>query len=151
MSDPILPPYARRPQEALELVAQALSDGDLEAALAQYEDNAQLLVWAGPGNGAVHRALAEVMDLRLPVAIRVSQLMRAPGLALISCERVVSGTRIDGSQVRLAGEGWTAVRHQPDGSWRVAADTWRLAEVPLVPPAAPPAAVPMLTDYDAHH
>ena len=45
MSDLIRPPVARRPEEALELVAQALSDGDLEAALAQYEKGALLAYW----------------------------------------------------------------------------------------------------------
>jgi hypothetical protein len=45
VSDPIKPPAARRPQEALELVSQALSDGDLEAALAQYEGAARLVTW----------------------------------------------------------------------------------------------------------
>jgi hypothetical protein len=45
VSDPIKPPVARRPEEALELVSQALSDGDLEAALAQYEKGALLAYW----------------------------------------------------------------------------------------------------------
>jgi hypothetical protein len=45
VSDPIQPPAARRPQEALELASQALSDGDLEAALAQYEGAARLVTW----------------------------------------------------------------------------------------------------------
>jgi hypothetical protein len=35
--DPIAPPVAGRPAEAVELVSLAVSDGDLEAALAQYE------------------------------------------------------------------------------------------------------------------
>ena len=45
MSDPIQPPAARQPEEALELASQALSDGDLEAALAQYEPQARLVTW----------------------------------------------------------------------------------------------------------
>jgi hypothetical protein len=40
VSDVIKPLAARLPEEALELVSQALSDGDLEAALAQYESPA---------------------------------------------------------------------------------------------------------------
>jgi hypothetical protein len=46
MSDPISPPVGRRPEEVLELVSLALSDGDLEAALAQYERGAVLQPWA---------------------------------------------------------------------------------------------------------
>src|SRR5215470_19610369 len=42
MLDPISPPAARRPEETVELVSAALSDGDLEAVLAQYERGAVL-------------------------------------------------------------------------------------------------------------
>jgi hypothetical protein len=52
MLDPILPPAARRPEEAVELVPAALSDGDLEAALAQYERGAAL---SGLGSSVVRR------------------------------------------------------------------------------------------------
>ena len=47
LSDPIPPPAARQPEEALELVSLALSDGDLEAAVAQYERGR----CCGPGLG----------------------------------------------------------------------------------------------------
>ena len=47
MLDPISPPVARRPEETVELVAAALSDGDLEAVLAQYERGAILAALAG--------------------------------------------------------------------------------------------------------
>ena len=46
LSDPITPPAARWPSEAAELVALAVSDGDLGAAIAQYESAAALLPWA---------------------------------------------------------------------------------------------------------
>ena len=42
MSDPIAPPAARWPLEAAELVGLAMSDGDLGAAVAQYEPGAVL-------------------------------------------------------------------------------------------------------------
>jgi hypothetical protein len=45
LSDPIAPPAARWPGEAPELVSLAVSDGDLGAALAQYEHGALLRPW----------------------------------------------------------------------------------------------------------
>jgi len=51
LSDPISPPAARWPSEAADLVALAVSDGDLGAAVAQYEPAAALLPWAGDGRG----------------------------------------------------------------------------------------------------
>ena len=138
MSDVIEPPAARRPEEALELVSQALSDGDLEAALAQYEKGALLAYWPD-GDGAVRQALTSVMSLRLPLYVRVATVLESPELALVICERRVAGTGPDGEQVQLSGHGCAVLRPQPDGAWRIAADAWRMGtELPLDPPEIPP-------------
>ena len=151
MSDPIQPPAARRPEEALELVSQALSDGDLEAALAQYEKSALLAYWPGwprgddpPGTPRkdlgddVREALTAIMALRLPLAVRIVVVLESPELALVVCERRVSGADPDGAPVRLAGHGCAMLRPQPDGSWRIAADVWHVGpELPPDPPEIP--------------
>ncbi len=138
MSDPIQPPAARGPEEALELVSQALSDGDLEAALAQYEGDARLVTWRpspATADGAVRSALTCFMALRLPLAVQIATVLRAPGLALVICERRTSGTGPDGEQVRYRGHGCAVVRAQPDGTWRIAADAWHLGIQPATPTA----------------
>jgi ketosteroid isomerase-like protein len=145
VSDPIQPPAARRPQEALELASQALSDGDLEAALAQYEGAARLVTWprqepsangevpsAEVSSAEVRSALTCFMALRLPLAVRIGPVLSASGLALVICERHTTGTAPDGEQVSYHGHGCAVVRAQPDGTWRIAADAWHLGtEVPL--------------------
>jgi ketosteroid isomerase-like protein len=137
MFDPIRPPAARRPEEALELVSQALSDGDLEAALAQYEKGALLACW--PGAGEVGQVLAGVMALRLPLYVRISSVLQSPELALVICERRVAGTGPDGERVWFIGHGCAVLRPQPDGAWRIAADAWRVEkELPPDPPEIPP-------------
>ena len=146
MSDLIGPPVARRPEEALELVSQALSDGDLEAALAQYEKDALLAHWPEArhhdhGNDDVRLALASFMALRLPLSVRITSVLESPELALVICERRVAGTGPDGEQVRLIGQGCAVLRPQPDGAWRIAADAWSAGtELPFDPPEIPPAA-----------
>jgi hypothetical protein len=152
VSDPIQPPAARRPQEALELASQALSDGDLEAALAQYEGAARLVTWqqqqqepsadgevpsaevpsAEVPSAEVRSALTCFMALRLPLAVRIGTVLSASGVALVICERHTTGTRPDGEHVSYHGHGCAVVRAQPDGTWRIAADAWHLdTEVPL--------------------
>jgi hypothetical protein len=137
VTDPIPPPAARRAEEALELASQALSDGDLEAALAQYEATARLVTWApqapaedgageGGGGEAPGGALSRFMALRLPLAVRIGTVFRVPGLALVTCERQTAGIGPDGEQVKLGGYGCAVVRAQPDGTWRIAADLWQL-------------------------
>ena len=140
MSDVIEPPAARRPEEALELVSQALSDGDLEAALAQYEKGALLAYWPdGNDDSTVRQALTSVMALRLPLYVRIATVLESPELALVICERRVAGTGPDGEQVQLSGHGCAVLRPQPEGAWRIAADAWRVGtELPLDPPEIPP-------------
>ena len=133
MSDPIKPPAARRPEEALELLSQALSDGDLEAALAQYEGSALLAHWPGRTMHAdydVRGILSCFMALRLPLSVRIATVLETPDLALVICDRRVAGTTPDGEQVRLSGRGCAAVRPQPDGAWRIAADAWQTGPEP---------------------
>lgn len=138
MSDPIQPPAARRPEEALELVSQALSDGDLEAALAQYEKAALLAYWPYGVDSDVREALTMLMALRLPLAVRIVIVLESPELALVVCERRVAGTDPDGAPVRLRGYGCAMVRPQPDGSWRITADVWHVGpELPPDPPEIP--------------
>jgi hypothetical protein len=140
MRDPIAPPAARRPDEALELVSQAFSDGDLEAALAQYEDAAQLQPWARPRSTVLdlRPAMAELMALRLPLAVQVYDVLKVSGLTVLTCERRIAGLGPDCEPVRLRGFGFAAVRPQPDGTWRIAVDAWCLEpEVPPVPPEIP--------------
>jgi ketosteroid isomerase-like protein len=140
--DPIKPPAARRPEEALELACAALSDGDLEAALAQYEDTAMLAHWprrAARADRDIRGALTCFMALRLPLSIRIGTVVETGGLALVACDRQVTGTGPDGEQVALRGSGCAVIRPQDDGAWRIAADAWQLeTELPPEPPEIPP-------------
>lgn len=129
MPDPIGPPVASRPAEAVELVSQAISDGDLEAALAQYEAGAVLRPWADDPGGdtdGVADGLTRLMDLRLPLSVRIRAVVPGDGLALVVGEWHIAGTGPDRERIQLTGAGATVVRRQPGGSWRIAADAWRL-------------------------
>jgi ketosteroid isomerase-like protein len=127
--DPIAPPAASRPAEAVELVSQAVSGGDLDAALAQYEAGAVLRPWArdpGGDTDGVAEALIRLMDLRLPLSVRIRAIVPGDGVALVAGERHITGAGPDREPVQLSGAGATVVRRQPGGSWRIAADAWCL-------------------------
>jgi ketosteroid isomerase-like protein len=125
----------------LELVSAAVSDGDLEAALAQYEGDAVLRPWATDRAGppaSIRGMLAQLMELRLPLAVRVLAELPADGIVLVLGERRIAGHGPAGQRVDLRGSGATVVRRQPGGWWCVAADAWRLAgpgRLPQGPPA----------------
>jgi ketosteroid isomerase-like protein len=127
--DPIAPPVAARPAEAVELVCLAVSGGDLEAALAQYEGGAVLRPWAHDPGGStetVADTLTILMDLRLPVSVQISAVVPADTLALVLSTRHIIGTGPDCEPVQLRGAGATVVRRQQGGSWRIIADAWHL-------------------------
>lgn len=129
MPDLIAPPAAGRPAEAVELVCLTVSDGDLEAALAQYEAGAVLRPWAGDPGGhtdGVAGALSQLMELRLPLSARIRAVVPADGLALVVAERHIAGPGPDREPIQLTGAGATVVRRQPGGSWRIVADAWCL-------------------------
>lgn len=129
MSDPIPPPVARRPEEVLELVSHALSDGDLEAVLAQYEHGALLRPWAGKSasdGASVDDILRNLMELRLPLSATVCAVLATRGLALVLGERRMAGRGPDGQRVQLTGLGSTVVQRRPAGAWRIVVDSWGL-------------------------
>jgi ketosteroid isomerase-like protein len=125
--DLIGPPAAREPAEVLLLACAALTDGDLEAAVALYEPDATLS-WgqdhAAAGHRAIRQVLSGVMDLRLPLRARAVRVLRAGPLALITGERTLTGTGLDGVAVTLTGPIAMIARCQPDGTWLTAADQW---------------------------
>jgi ketosteroid isomerase-like protein len=139
VSDPIAPPAARWPAEAPELVSLAVSDGDLGAAVAQYEHGAVLAPWADgqQDGGTVRETMAKIMRLRLPLETRLLAVLSADGLTLLVCERRIEGAGPDGEPVRLCGVGSTVVRAQADGAWRIAVDAWRLSSAPDASPVTP--------------
>jgi ketosteroid isomerase-like protein len=139
VSDPIAPPAAQWPAEAPELVSLAVSDGDLGAAVAQYEHGAVLAPWAdGKQNGGtVRETMTQIMRLRLPLETRLLTVLSADGMTMLVCERRIEGAGPDGKPVRLRGVGSTVVRAQPDGAWRIALDAWRLADTPDASPVTP--------------
>jgi len=131
MLDPISPPAARRPEETVELVSAALSDGDLEAVLAQYERGAVLQPWAagaGLGGMSLRDTMADLMALRLPLSVTVHTVLASGDLALVLGEREIAGTGPASERVRLSGLGSSMVRRQPDGTWCIVAEAWCLGE-----------------------
>jgi ketosteroid isomerase-like protein len=134
--DPIAPPTAQSPPEAPQLVSLALSDGDLGAAVAQYESDAVLRPWTGNVGSAdnekdcctVRETMTRLMDLRVPLLCRVLAVLPANGLTMLVCERSIDGFGPDGQRIALRGVGCTVVRLQADGAWRIAADAWCLTD-----------------------
>jgi len=131
--EPIEPATAGEPADALKLVGEALSDGDLEAAVALYDPGATLMLATDNKlcqTGEVRQALGELMATRLPVEVWVTRELTTGDLALVLAVRTISGSAIDGSVVKLAGEGGAVLRRDPERGWLVVVDDWNLIAQP---------------------
>ena len=116
---------AKIPADVDHLIAEAISRGDLEAALACYEDDASLVPQPGPvvrGAAALREAVGAFIALKGQLAITVEEVVEAGDIALLRSRWTLRGTGEDGQPVELAGAGAEVVRRQADGSWRFVID-----------------------------
>ncbi len=116
---------ARTPEEPDLLIAQALSAGDLEAAVDLYEPDASIAPQPGQvatGTAAIRQALSGFIALKPTMTIKVTKTVQAGDLALLHSEWTLDGTGPDGNPVNLTGRGVEVVRRQPDGTWRFVID-----------------------------
>ncbi len=126
-SDPIMPPVARRPEQVCALLADAISDGDLDAALMHYEPGAVISPSPGvvvSGMDAIRRQLAPAVAARQHYTVTPRQVLAAAdGIALVTGEWCSFGVDAEGRATSSTGEFSTVVRLGADLSWRVAAES----------------------------
>ena len=122
MSDPIRPSLAARPDELCGLIADALGDGDLEAALSYYEDGIvqEIAGRRQVGITAVREALALVIDARLAFRIQVVEQLTGADLAMMGGWWSLSGNQADGTPQTSRGTFRSVARLQVTGGWRLA-------------------------------
>ena len=116
---------ARTPADVDRLFAEAISRGDLDAALTYYEDDASLVPQPGQvvrGTAALREAVGGLVALKGPLDITVEEVVEAGEIALLRSRWTLRGTGDDGQPVELAGAGAEVVRRQADGSWRFVID-----------------------------
>ena len=116
---------AQTPADVDRLFGEAITRGDLEAALAYYEDGASLVPQPGQvvsGTTALREAVGGLIALKGSLDIAVEEVVEAGEIALLRSRWTLRGTGEDGRPVELAGAGAEVVRRQPDGSWRFVID-----------------------------
>ena len=104
---------ARTPADVDRLFAEAISRGDLDAALAYYEDQASLVPQPGQvvrGAAALREAVGGLVALKGPLDITVEEVVEAGEIALLRSRWTLRGTGHDGQPVALAGAGAEVVR-----------------------------------------
>jgi uncharacterized protein (TIGR02246 family) len=112
---------ARLPADVDRLFAEALSAGDLEGALAMYEEDASYGEVAR-GRAQIREALAELIALKATLNCYEIDVVENGDLAVLRARWIFSGTGTDGQAFESRGRSIEVVRRQADGSWLFAID-----------------------------
>ena len=119
---------ARQPEDCDRLIGEAITAGDLDAAVALYEPGATFVPEPGSdgvsGQEAIRKVLAEnFIALGGQLEVRVKKVIQAGDLAMTHAEWTLTGGKdASGNPVELAGQSTEVVRRQSDGSWRFVID-----------------------------
>jgi uncharacterized protein (TIGR02246 family) len=116
---------AHTPTEAIELVSERISAGDLDGALAMYEPDAAFTPQPGQmvvGTAAIRQALEGFTVLRPKLAGQVEKVIESGDVALVLNRWTLDGTAPDGARIEMGGLSADVLRRQPDGRWLVLID-----------------------------
>jgi len=123
---------AQQPADVNRLIAEALSSGNREAALALYEAEAAFVPQPGQvvkGREGITAAIDAFLALKPTLDIRVSEVIEAGGIALLRSTWTLTGTSPEGHPLEMGGAATDVVRRQADGTWRYVIDhPWGASE-----------------------
>jgi uncharacterized protein (TIGR02246 family) len=120
-----MPMSATIPADVDRLFAEALSRGDLEAAVACYEPDACYIDASGTraeGHDQIRAALAELLTLNPTLDCYEIDVVENGDLAVLRARWTFAGTDDSGEFFTSQGRSIEIVRRQPDGTWKFTID-----------------------------
>jgi uncharacterized protein (TIGR02246 family) len=116
---------AQTPADVDQFFAEALSRGDLDGALAQYEDDAQFVQDNGAvaqGRAAIREVLRDLLTSKPTLDCYEIDVQQNGDVAVLRARWTYTGAGRDGTPIEARGRSIEIVRRQPDGSWRFIID-----------------------------
>jgi uncharacterized protein (TIGR02246 family) len=116
---------AHTPTEAIELVSERISAGDVDGALAMYEPGAAFTPQPGQvvvGAAAIRQALEGFTALQPRLEGQVERVIESGDVALVLNRWTLDGTAPDGARIEMGGLSADVLRRQSDGRWLVLID-----------------------------
>ena len=114
-----------KPADVIVEFAGRMSAGDVDGALALYDDAASFVVEPGRvacGREAIGAALREFAALTPTLSGEIEQVVETDGLALVANRWTLEGAAPDGTPVTLHGRSADVLRRVPGGDWRILID-----------------------------
>ena len=116
---------ATSPEEVLERFAELMGRGELEAALALYEEEAAFVPEPGKlvhGKAAIGAALEAFVALSPTLTGTIEKVVPAGDTALVINSWELKGTDPEGNEVAMGAKSADVLRRQADGTWRILID-----------------------------
>jgi uncharacterized protein (TIGR02246 family) len=111
---------ANSPLEVANLIAQGLSNGDLDGIMALYEPSACLVPQPGQvlqGTAAIREGIEGFLGMKPTMNVESETVVQADDVAIVYTKWSLSGTGADGGAVNMSGQATDVMRRQPNGMW----------------------------------
>jgi uncharacterized protein (TIGR02246 family) len=116
----------QKPEEVLEVVAQAINSGDVDAQMAIYEPDAYFNFEPGQGPvtgiQAIREAFTGFLAMKPNITMKLISCNQAGDIAVIRNAWHLTCTGQDGNPMEMTGQTVSVLRRQPDGNWLVLVD-----------------------------
>jgi uncharacterized protein (TIGR02246 family) len=113
------------PEQVLKSIVDGINTGNLDALMALYEPEAAFAAQPGSlihGLAGVREGLTGFIAMKGTLNLKVTRVLEASDLALVTTIWSFTGTGADGEPVKLAAKSADVLRRQADGSWRFVID-----------------------------
>jgi len=113
------------PTSTVNQLIEAINHGDLDAAVALYEEDGLLVVQPGKiarGSEELRHALKGFITMKANLRSEAEQVIEYGDLALYLSRWNLSGTDPSGKAVTMGGQSTDILRRQRDGRWLIAVD-----------------------------
>ena len=113
------------PEEVLKSIVDGINTGNLDSLIPLYESQAAFAAQPGSlthGLPGVREALAGFIAMKGKLDLKVTRVLEANDLALVTTVWSFTGTGPDGEPVAPAAKSADVLRRQADGSWRFVID-----------------------------
>jgi ketosteroid isomerase-like protein len=114
---------ASTPEDTGRMIGEAITSGDMDAALSLYEPDATFAMPIGFGEGSVtgldglREALSGFLAMSPQLKVNAEKTLLSGETALVIGNWTLKGRDAEGNDIDASGRYADVVRRQPDGSW----------------------------------